>query len=270
MNVMIRILSGCIVVTLLAGAALAAGTPDKPNVLFIAIDDMNDWVGCLDGYPGTRTPNIDRLAQRGVLFTNAHCAAPVCNPSRTALLTGWSQRQATDIATREGLAVVSDTGPAELTARYLIGTDGQPDGMTMIDRAFTKAEARYIPNGPGTTADMAHPTRTGDLVVFAYPPYQFDAETPGTLVARSAFFGQHGYVPDIISLQDLGQLANEGSFLVQLRAAYQGHAAFEEVLLDGGIGKCGAITGHQETCPFEVRRIALHQPHLNRPAAELA
>ena len=60
-----------------------------------------------------------------------------------------------------------------------------------------KAEARYIPNGPGTTADMAHPTRTGDVVAFAYPPYQFDAETPGTLVAPSHFFGQHGYVPDV-------------------------------------------------------------------------
>jgi 2',3'-cyclic-nucleotide 2'-phosphodiesterase (5'-nucleotidase family) len=70
----------------------------------------------------------------------------------------------------------------------------------LIDRAYTKAEARYIPNGPDTTADMAHPTRTGDLVVFAYPPYQFDAATPGTLVARSAFFGQHGYVPDVQNL----------------------------------------------------------------------
>ncbi len=70
----------------------------------------------------------------------------------------------------------------------------------MIDRAFTKAEARYIPNGPDSTADMAHPTRTGDLVVFSYPPYQFDAATPGTLVARSAFFGQHGYVPDVVNL----------------------------------------------------------------------
>ncbi len=78
--------------------------------------------------------------------------------------------------------------------------DGQPDGMLMIDRAYTKAEARYIPNGPNSTADMSHPTRTGDLVVFAYPPYQFDAETPGTLVALSAFFGQHGYVPDVINL----------------------------------------------------------------------
>ncbi len=75
----------------------------------------------------------------------------------------------------------------------------------MIDRAFTKAEARYIPNGPGTTTDMAHPTRTGDLVVFSAPPYQFDAATPGTLIARSAFFGQHGYVPDV---QNLGANIN--------------------------------------------------------------
>lgn len=75
--------------------------------------------------------------------------------------------------------------------------DGQPESWTVIDRVFTKAEARYIPNGPGTTTDMAHPTRTGDLVAFSYPPYQFDAATPGTLVALSAFFGQHGYVPDV-------------------------------------------------------------------------
>ncbi len=75
--------------------------------------------------------------------------------------------------------------------------DGQPESWKMIDRVFTKAEARYIPNGPDSTADMAHPTRTGDLVVFAYPPYQFDAATPGTLVALSHFFGQHGYVPDV-------------------------------------------------------------------------
>ncbi len=75
--------------------------------------------------------------------------------------------------------------------------DGQPEGWKLIDRVFTKAEARHIPNGPGTTTDMAHPTRTGDVVAFAYPPYQYDAQTPGTLVAPSHFFGQHGYVPDV-------------------------------------------------------------------------
>ena len=69
-----------------APAALSGKQP--PNVLFLSVDDMNDWVGCLGGYPGVRTPNIDALARRGVLFSNAHCAAPLCNPSRTALLTG--------------------------------------------------------------------------------------------------------------------------------------------------------------------------------------
>ena len=83
--------------------------------------------------------------------------------------------------------------------------DGNPDNLKMIDRAFTKAEARYVPTGGGQTADMAHPTRTGDLVVFAYPPYQYDAETPGTIVAPSHFFGQHGYVPDV---QDLAANIN--------------------------------------------------------------
>jgi 2',3'-cyclic-nucleotide 2'-phosphodiesterase (5'-nucleotidase family) len=83
--------------------------------------------------------------------------------------------------------------------------DGNAEGWKVIDRTFTKAEARHIPNGAGQTADMAHPTRTGDLVAFSYPPYQFDAATPGTLIARSAFFGQHGYVPDV---QDLGSNTN--------------------------------------------------------------
>ncbi len=63
---------------------------EKPNVLFIAIDDLNDWVGCLAGHPQARTPNLDRLASSGLLFTNAHCPAPACNPSRTSVFTGIS------------------------------------------------------------------------------------------------------------------------------------------------------------------------------------
>ena len=60
----------------------------RPNVLFIAVDDLNDWVNCMGGRKGVHTPNFDRLAKRGVLFTNAHCAAPACNPSRVAIMTG--------------------------------------------------------------------------------------------------------------------------------------------------------------------------------------
>jgi arylsulfatase A-like enzyme len=63
-----------------------------PNVLFIAVDDLNDWIGCLGGHPQALTPNMDRLAKRGVLFSNAHCASPACNPSRAAIFSGLMPR----------------------------------------------------------------------------------------------------------------------------------------------------------------------------------
>ena len=79
-------------VLFIVGAAWLSASPavaaERPNILFIAIDDLNDWVGCLGGHPQIQTPNIDRLAARGTLFTNAHCQAPLCNPSRTSVMTG--------------------------------------------------------------------------------------------------------------------------------------------------------------------------------------
>ena len=60
----------------------------RPHVLFIAVDDLNDWIGCLEGHPQALTPNMDRLAARGILFTNAHCVSPACNPSRAAVFSG--------------------------------------------------------------------------------------------------------------------------------------------------------------------------------------
>ncbi|MBE2287299.1 MAG: sulfatase [Prosthecobacter sp.] len=71
---------------LVATATLAAES--KPDVLFIAVDDLNDWTSYLGGHPQAKTPNIDRLVARGTAFTNSHCAAPACNPSRAALMSG--------------------------------------------------------------------------------------------------------------------------------------------------------------------------------------
>ena len=70
------------------GVSLAQESSTRPNVLFISVDDLNHWVGHLDGRPGTLTPNIDRLAATGVTFSRAYAAAPLCNPSRLSLLTG--------------------------------------------------------------------------------------------------------------------------------------------------------------------------------------
>ena len=71
-------------------SCLTGSAAEKPNILYITVDDMNDWVGCLDGHPQIQTPNIDRLAERGVLFTNAHCVVPACSGSRAANWTGLS------------------------------------------------------------------------------------------------------------------------------------------------------------------------------------
>lgn len=69
-------------------AVSASAQGERPNVLLIAVDDLNDWVGALGGHPQAKTPNIDRLAASGTLFANAHCQAPVCSPSRASLMTG--------------------------------------------------------------------------------------------------------------------------------------------------------------------------------------
>jgi len=73
---------------LMTGVTLGADATRRPNVLFIAVDDLNDWISCLGGHANAKTPHIDALAARGVLFTRSYCAAPACNPSRAALLTG--------------------------------------------------------------------------------------------------------------------------------------------------------------------------------------
>ena len=78
----------CTGLFLLVGVCSYAKAADQPNVLMICVDDLNDWVGFLGGHPQTKTPNMDTLAAKGINFTNAHCTAPGCSPSRNALLLG--------------------------------------------------------------------------------------------------------------------------------------------------------------------------------------
>ena len=111
---------------------------ERPNVLFIVIDDLNDWIGCLKGHPDALTPNIDRLAERGVLFTNAHCAAPACNPSRAAVFSGL-------LATRTG---VWSNGSGSIEKK-------SPDSV-LLPTSFSKAG--YLTFGTGK---LLHSSKQG-------------------------------------------------------------------------------------------------------------
>lgn len=80
-----RLVGGFVVAALSSVASAAA--VERPNVLFILIDDLRPELGCY-GHPQVKSPHIDALAKTGVLFERAYCQYPVCNPSRTSLLTG--------------------------------------------------------------------------------------------------------------------------------------------------------------------------------------
>lgn len=84
-------LSPIVLTALLLAPAAAAEHPasaEKPNVVLIVCDDLNDFVGNLGGHPQARTPHMDALAQSGVSFRLAYCQDPICAPSRASLFTG--------------------------------------------------------------------------------------------------------------------------------------------------------------------------------------
>ncbi|NEO88260.1 MAG: sulfatase [Spirulina sp. SIO3F2] len=111
--------STALIAALLRSEMQAASPP--PNVLWLTIDDLNDWIGVLGGHPQTQTPNIDRLARRGTLFTQAYCAVPACNPSRVATLTGIAPQNSGVYANRSDWRVAL---PDTLTLPQLFKANG--------------------------------------------------------------------------------------------------------------------------------------------------
>lgn len=83
-----KILSLIVIIASLSQVGCEIKSEQKPNVLMICIDDLNDWIGVMGGNPSAITPNIDRLAAQGTLFTNAHCQTALCGPSRASIMSG--------------------------------------------------------------------------------------------------------------------------------------------------------------------------------------
>jgi arylsulfatase A-like enzyme len=157
---------------LAAAAALAASAvfaDSGPNVLMIAIDDQNDWVGCLGGHPQARTPCIDALAARGTLFTNAHCQSPLCNPSRSSLLAGLRPSTTGIYGLAPGIRAV------EATRNHVT----LPQTLTVAGY-FTYTSGKVYHDGSIASKDRpAEFNRWGPAPGMPRPPRRF-ADLPGT------------------------------------------------------------------------------------------
>lgn len=154
-----------VLLALLPWAALAAQkdapAPRRPNVLFVAIDDQNDWIGCLRGHPQVKTPNIDRLARRGTLFTNAHCQAPLCNPSRASLLFGLRPSSTGLYTLQPGVRAVPALKERVSLPQHFAqqGYSTFTAGKVFHDGSIRPAEREKEFQAWGTTVGMPRPPR---------------------------------------------------------------------------------------------------------------
>ncbi|HIF9248006.1 TPA: sulfatase-like hydrolase/transferase [Photobacterium damselae] len=126
----------------------AEHSTQHPNVLFLAVDDLNDWIGALGAHPQVKTPNLDRLYKRSTAFRNAHCQVPVCGPSRTALLTGMAP-------TTTGLYTNKELGikPFDPVAEKVLGSTPVLPQHFKNNGYYTMASGKISHHG---TADYRH------------------------------------------------------------------------------------------------------------------
>ncbi|MFK7790403.1 MAG: sulfatase, partial [Phycisphaeraceae bacterium] len=161
------VLAGCLVACVSASAtvAMAEGVDEdpRPNVLFIAVDDLNDWVGYLGGHPQSQTPNIDALAKQGFAFKYAYCPAPACGPSRTALMYGIAPHKSGSYGHHASYSPANLLDPSRLPMNLAFQNNGyytagcgkifhypEPRGWDVYQRGFggKRAEKVEAP-GPG-------------------------------------------------------------------------------------------------------------------------
>jgi arylsulfatase A-like enzyme len=182
----------------IAGLSLAGGqhlklervAPSKPNVLFIAVDDLNDWIGCMGGHGQAKTPNIDRLAASGVLFTNAHCTAPACNPCRSAIMTGISPHKSGLYENGQKMREIMPD--AELLPKYFSNHGYWSGGSGKILHYFIDAQSwdEYYP--PKETEDPFPRTLYPEERPVSLPsggPWQYVETDWGALDATDEEFG---------------------------------------------------------------------------------
>ncbi|MCB1129671.1 MAG: sulfatase [Verrucomicrobiae bacterium] len=199
---MIRVVPYLLCCALGCGSFVSASPAPKPNVLFIALDDLNDWIGCMGGNPQSITPNFDRLAADGMLFTNAHCSAPACNPSRVSIFSGISPHKSGIYTNAQ---VLRDVLPdATLMPRYFSEHGYWSAGSGKLLHYIIDARSwdDYFPEKE--TEDPFPRTLYPDKRPVSLPvggPWQYEETDWGPLDATDEEFGGDWLVSDWIGKQ---------------------------------------------------------------------
>jgi len=126
--------------------------------------------------------------------------APPTGPRAKACWAGGTAQIYLNVVDRDPEGVVPEEEVDAVVGQIVQAFQGIADpanpGQQVVERVFTREELRDVAGG-----DALHPSRSGDVTVVLRPPYQFDAATPGEPIAPSGFFGQHGYLPDLVSAE---------------------------------------------------------------------
>lgn len=167
---------------LLSCMTLHAADQAKPNILFIAIDDLNDWTDMLKGNLQAKTPHMEALAAKGVTFTNAHCAAPACGPSRSAIMSGIRPSTSGNYVNKSSL-----THNPILNSSVLLPEFFQQNGYYVCGAGKLFHGYHFNEEVKGRGFDEYFPSKTQDLPSFA--GLKFNSKLPLAGWARQADWG---------------------------------------------------------------------------------
>jgi arylsulfatase A-like enzyme len=145
------------------GTAVQSQAQERPDVLFIVIDDLNDWVGVLGGHPQALTPNIDALADRGILFTNAHSPAALCNPARTSVMLGLLPSTTGIYGNYPSWMELDDLAALPNLPRYLRENGYDTYGAGKLFHGHTFSPAGYLGYNDPSAWDAYYPSLTRQI-----------------------------------------------------------------------------------------------------------
>lgn len=176
---------------------LAQAAHSAPNVLFIAIDDLNDWIGCMDGHPQAKTPNMDRLAARGTLFTNAHCQAPICGPSRASFLSGRYPHETGVYNQPSGNSMAEDTThfDQQLLPQYFAQHGYTTYGVGKITHGYDIQDTFQFYGSKGSSGPKPKGPKAPNDTRFRFRP-DYSQPYSGTQTDWGAFPDRNEQMPD--------------------------------------------------------------------------